>query len=115
MLSQREPGPQEQTVPGIGRAKEFIVMTRRKGRDTSLDEFTAAPRLLEGPEWETMAAALVDKRKSARRPAGRFAGPVAGLGDILELEPNVPVVAPSAVHGAADGLGHRGQLRCRAR
>jgi len=92
VLSQREPGPQEQTVPGIGRAKEFIVTTRRKGRDTSLDEFTAAPRLLDGPEWEAMAAALVDKRKSRVGPPADSLARWRGSADILELTPNVPAV-----------------------
>ena len=91
VLSQREPGPQEQTVPGIGRAKEFFVTTRRKGRDTALDEFSAAPRLLEGAEWETMATALVDKRKSRVGPPGESLARWRGSADILELTPNVPV------------------------
>ena len=44
-------------------------MTRRKGRDTSLQEFHAAPRVLEGPEWEEAAKLLVDRRRVA--PARR--------------------------------------------
>lgn len=91
VLSQREPGPQEQTVPGIGRAKEFVVVTRRKGRDTALDEFTAAGRLLEGAEWEAVAKALVDKRKSRVGPPEDSLKRWRGAADILELTPNVPV------------------------
>lgn len=64
VLSQREPGPEEQTIPGVPGSPEVVVVTRRKGRDTSLDEFHAAVRLLEGPEWETAAAALADRRRS---------------------------------------------------
>lgn len=64
VLSQREPGPQEQTVPGLPGADEALIVTRRKGRDTSLDEFRAAARVLEGPEWEDAAKALADRRRS---------------------------------------------------
>jgi hypothetical protein len=93
VLSQREPGPQEQTVPGIGQAKEFVVVTRRKGRDTSLEEFTAAPRLLEGAEWEDAAKALADKRKSRAGAPDQSVQRWRGSCDILELTPNVPAVA----------------------
>jgi hypothetical protein len=93
VLSQREPGPQEQTVPGIGDAKEFVVVTRRKGRDTSLEEFTAAPRLLEGAEWEDAAKALADKRKSRAGAPDESVQRWRGACDILELTPNVPAVA----------------------
>ncbi len=64
VLSQKEPGPDEQTVPGIPGAAELLVVTRRKLRDTSLQEFFATPRLLEGAEWEAAANLLADKRKS---------------------------------------------------
>ena len=64
VLSQREPGPQEQSVPGLPSAHEVIVTTRRKGRDTSLQEFPAAVRILEGAEWEEAAKALADRRRS---------------------------------------------------
>jgi hypothetical protein len=93
VLSQREPGPQEQTVPGIGQAKEFVVVTRRKGRDTSLEEFTAAPRLLEDAEWEDAAKALADKRKSRAGPPEESVKRWRGTCDILELTPNVPATA----------------------
>jgi hypothetical protein len=62
VVSQREVGPEEQTVPGVPDAQEMLVITRRKGRDTSLEEFTAAQRVLEGAEWEEAAKWLVDKR-----------------------------------------------------
>ena len=64
MLSERDPGPEDQTVPGIPGASELVVVTRRKGRETAADEFHAAARVLQGPEWEEAAKLLVDKRKS---------------------------------------------------
>jgi len=90
VLSQREPGPEEQTVPGIGEVRELTVTTRRKGRDTSLQEFTVAPRVLEGPEWEAAARVLVDKRKSRVGPPDESLQRWRGACDILELTPNVP-------------------------
>jgi hypothetical protein len=64
VLSQKQSGPEEQTIPGIPGANELIVITRRKLRDTSLDEFHVGVRLLEGAEWEAAAKLLADKRKS---------------------------------------------------
>jgi hypothetical protein len=64
VLSQKRSGPEEQTIPGIPGANELIVITRRKLRDTSLDEFHVGVRLLEGAEWEAAAKLLADKRKS---------------------------------------------------
>jgi hypothetical protein len=90
VLSKKEPGPEEQTIPGATTAKEMVVVTRRKGRDTSLEEFTAAPRLLQGPEWEEAAKALVDRRRSRVGPPGDSLARWRGSCDILELTPNVP-------------------------
>ena len=90
VLSQREPGPEEQTIPGVGEVRELTVTTRRKGRDTSLQEFTVAPRVLEGPEWEAAAKVLVDKRKSRVGPPDESLNRWRGACDILELTPNVP-------------------------
>ena len=90
VLSQREPGPEEQTIPGVGKAKEMVVVTRRKGRDTSLEEFRAAPRVLEGPEWEEAAKLLVDRRRSRNGPPSESLTRWRGTADILELTPNVP-------------------------
>jgi hypothetical protein len=74
VLSQREPGPEEQTIPGVPGASDLLVVTRRKGRDTSLDEFHASVRLLEGAEWEEAAKALADRRRSrVGSPAERIA------------------------------------------
>jgi hypothetical protein len=93
VLSQREPGPEEQTVPGAGVVNEMTVTTRRKGRDTSLEEFPVAPRVLEGPEWEAAAMLLVDKRKSRNGPPSESLNRWRGTADILELTPNVPADA----------------------
>jgi hypothetical protein len=92
LLSQKQPGPQEQTVPGVGEAKEFVVVTRIKGRDTAAQEFMAAPRLLEGAEWEEAAQALADKRKSRAGAPAESIGRWRGTCDILELTPNVPAL-----------------------
>jgi hypothetical protein len=90
VLSKREPGPDEQTVPGVPDAKQLVVVTRRKGRDTSLEEFTAAQRALEGAEWETAAALLADKRKSRVGSPAENIARWRGSADIVELTPNVP-------------------------
>ena len=91
VLSQRVAGPEEQTVPGVGASREMIVVTRRKGRDTSLEEFTVAPRVLEGEEWEEFAKVLVDRRRSRVGPPADSLARWRGKCDILELTPNVPV------------------------
>ncbi len=90
VLSKKEPGPEEQSIPGAGSAKEMVIVTRRKGRDTSLEEFTAAPRLLAGAEWEEAAKALVDRRRSRVGPPGDSLARWRGTCDIVELTPNVP-------------------------
>ena len=89
LLSSREQGPDEQTVPGVPDAPELVVVTRRKGRDTSLEEFTAAQRLLEGAEWEAAAKLLVDRRRSRVGPPADRLGRWRGSCDIVELTPNV--------------------------
>jgi hypothetical protein len=93
VLSKKEPGPEEQTIPGASSAKEMVVVTRRKGRDTSLEEFTAAPRLLDGGEWEEAAKTLVDRRRSRVGPPGDSLARWRGACDIIELTPNVPAMA----------------------
>ena len=92
VLSQRTPGPEEQTIPGIGGTAEILVVTRRKLRDTALDRFFATPRLLEGAEWEEMAKVLVDKRRSRPGPPADALNRWRGTCDIVELVPNVPAV-----------------------
>jgi hypothetical protein len=90
VISQREPGTEEQTVPGVPGAEQLVVITRRKGRDTSLEEFRAAQRLLEGAEWEAAAALLADKRKSRNGSPAENIARWRGSTDIVELTPNVP-------------------------
>jgi hypothetical protein len=90
VLSQREPGPAEQTIPGAGSAREFVVITRRKLRDTALNELTASGRLVEGAEWEEAAAFLVDRRRSRNGPPSEALARWRGSCDILELTLNAP-------------------------
>ncbi len=90
VLSRREPGTDEQTVPGVPDASQLVVITRRKGRDTSLEEFRAAQRNLEGAEWEAAAALLADKRKSRNGAPAESIARWRGTADIVELTPNVP-------------------------
>lgn len=69
VLSQKEAGPEEQTVPGIPGSDEVLVVTRRKARETALDRFYANVRVLEsGPEFESAAVALVNRRRSRVGP-----------------------------------------------
>jgi hypothetical protein len=93
VLSAREQGPDEQSVPGVPEANELLVVTRRKGRDTSLQEFTAAQRLLEGPEWDAAAKTLVDRRRSRVGPPADRIAAWRGSCDIVELTPNVGTLA----------------------
>jgi hypothetical protein len=91
VLSQREPGPQEQTVPGVPGARELVVVTRRKLRETALDEFPASFRVLEGAEWEEAAKALADRRRSRVGPPKDSIDRWRGTCDIAELTPVVSV------------------------
>lgn len=97
VLSKRDPGPEEQTIPGIPNAHELLVITRRKatspetrGRDTAASEFHAAARVLEDQEWEEAAKALVDRRRSRVGPPAESLGRWRGSCDIVELTPIVP-------------------------
>jgi len=90
VLSQKEPGPEEQTVPGVPGAQRLVVITRRKGRDTSLQEFYAAQRPLEGAEWDEAAKILVDKRKSRGGPPDESLTRWRNSCHIVELIPDVP-------------------------
>jgi len=69
LLSQRRPGPQEQTIPGLDE-HEVAVITRRKGRDTALDRFRASVRIIEpgAADYDQAAAALADRRRSRAGP-----------------------------------------------
>jgi hypothetical protein len=89
VLSKREPGPEEQTIPGLPDASDLIVITRRKGRDTSLGEYHASVRLLQGAEWEEAAKTLVDRRRSRVGPPSDSLGRWRGTCDIAELTPLV--------------------------
>jgi hypothetical protein len=90
VLSQREPGPEEQTVPGIPGAEEVEIVTRRKGRDTSLHRFPASVRILEGPEWEEAAKALADRRRSRVGPPADSIARWRDTCSIAELTPLLP-------------------------
>jgi hypothetical protein len=69
LLHQKTPGSDEQSIPGLPDATELTIITRRKGRDTSLGEFHASVRLLEdGPEFDQAATLLVDRRRSRVGP-----------------------------------------------
>jgi hypothetical protein len=92
VLSQRERGPEEQTIPGLGESPDILVVTRRKLRDTALDRFFATPRKLEGAQWEEMAKVLVDRRRSRAGPPAEALARWRTTCDIYELTPNVPAV-----------------------
>jgi hypothetical protein len=90
LLSQREHGPEEQTIPGLTDAPEITVVTRRKGRDTSLDEFPAIVRVLtDGPDYEQALAALADRRRSRVGPPGDSIERWRTTADVAELTPIV--------------------------
>ena len=90
LVSRKEPGTDEQSVPGVPDAAELWVVTRRKGRDTSLQEFTAAQRVLDGAEWDAAAKMLVDRRRSRIGPPAEWIDKWRGNAYIVELTPNVP-------------------------
>ncbi|HXF36463.1 MAG TPA: hypothetical protein VNO17_04700 [Actinomycetota bacterium] len=90
VLSRREPGPDEQTIPGIPGAPEVVVVTRRKGRDTALERFPAAVRLLRGREWEEAAKVLADRRRSRSGPPGDAIARWRSTCEIAELTPVLP-------------------------
>jgi hypothetical protein len=90
LLSQREPGAEEHSIPGVPDSAELIVITRRKLRDTSLEEFNVAQRRLEGAEWEEAAKLLVDRRRSRPGTPAEAIARWRGTCDIVELTPNVP-------------------------
>ena len=94
VVSKNDPGPEEQTIPGIPGTSEVVVVTRRKttnpetrARDTGLDEFHAAVRLLDGAEWEDAAKALADRRRTRPGPANDWIQTWRGKVSIAELTP----------------------------
>jgi hypothetical protein len=90
VLSKRTPGPEEQTIPGVTEADELVIITRRKGENTSLKRFIATARVLEGDEWEEAAKVLVDRRRSRVGPPEESLEKWRGACDIVELTPVVP-------------------------
>jgi hypothetical protein len=90
VLSSLEPSLEEQTVPGLPEAKDLVVITRRKLRETGLDRFHAAARILEGPEWESAAAVLADRRRSRPGPPQDAITRWRGTCAIAELTPIIP-------------------------
>ena len=90
VLSSKEPSLQEQTIPGLPDARDVIVITRRKYRDTSLDRFRAVCRVLEGREWDQAAALLADRRRSRVGPPQDSIKRWKGSCLIAELTPLVP-------------------------
>jgi hypothetical protein len=90
VLSSIEPSLEEQTVPGLPDAKEVLVITRRKYRDTSMGRFHAAVRLLEGAEWDQAAALLADRRRDRHGPPGDAIRRWKGSCVIAELTPVLP-------------------------
>lgn len=90
LLSQREQGPEEQTIPGLADSNELTVVTRRKGRDTSLDEFPATVRILsDGPDYEQALAVLADRRRSRNGPPGDSIERWRRTAVVAELTPTV--------------------------
>ena len=90
VLSQMQPGPQEQTIPGIPGAEEVLVISRRKGRDSALERFRAVARVLDGDEWEQAAALLADRRRSRNGPPQESIERWRETCAIAELTPIVP-------------------------
>jgi hypothetical protein len=68
VLSSIDPSLEEQTIPGLPDAQDLLVITRQKYRDTSIGRFHAAARILQGPEWDQVAALLADRRRDRHGP-----------------------------------------------
>ncbi len=90
LLSATDRAVAEQQVPGIPGADELLIVTRRKGRDTSLERFRAAARVLAGDDWEQAAALLADRRRSRFGPPRESIDRWRGTCAIAELTPLVP-------------------------
>lgn len=90
VLSSLEPSLDEQSIPGLPDAREVVVITRRKYRDTSLNRFHAAVRLLEGPEWDEIAGLLADRRRDRHGPPQDAIKRWKGSCAVAELTPIVP-------------------------
>jgi hypothetical protein len=90
VLSSKAPSLEEQTIPGLPEAKELVVVTRRKYRDTSLNRFHVAVRLLEGPEWDDIAKLLADRRRDRHGPPEQAIKRWRDSSVIAELTPIIP-------------------------
>lgn len=91
VLSRIEPGLDEQSVPGLPGAPEMLVVTRRKGRETSLERFWAAVRILPpGPEYEQIAGFLADRRRDRHGPPQQAIARWRNTCLIAELTPVIP-------------------------
>ncbi len=90
VLSKLDPGPDEQTVPGIPGSEELVVVSRRKGRDSALERFRAVSRVLDGDEWEQAAILLADRRRSRHGSPQDSIERWRGTCAIAELTPLVP-------------------------
>jgi hypothetical protein len=90
LLHSLEPSLEEQSIPGLPDAKDLVVVTRRKYRDTALDRFHAGVRLLNGPEWDQAAALLADRRRSRMGPPEGSIKKWRGACAIAELTPVLP-------------------------
>lgn len=92
LLSQREAGAAEQSVPGLTETtEELVVVTRRKGRETGLDRFDTKVRVLPpGDEWEEAAKILVDRRRSRAGPPAEAIDRWRATCLIAELTPILP-------------------------
>ena len=65
VLADQQRAAGEQFVPGIP-GDDLVVITRRKGRDTSLGRFHAAVRTFSpgDPDYDRLAGVLADRRRS---------------------------------------------------
>ena len=85
------PGPTEQTVPGVPGAGELVVITRRKGTNTSLERFIASGARPGGRRMGRRGQdVLVDRRRSRVGPPEESLERWRGACDIVELTPVVP-------------------------
>src|SRR3989475_5243110 len=87
VLSSLEPSLEEQSIPGLPDANDLVVITRRKYRDTSLERFHAAARVLEGAEWDQAAKLLADRRRDRHGPPEEAIKRWKGSSVIAELTP----------------------------
>ena len=91
VLSQKEPGPDEQTIPGVPDANQLLVITRRKLRDTELEEFYAAQRRARGPGVGRGGEAPGRQAEEPRRCPAESLTRWRKTADIVELTPDVAV------------------------